>query len=244
MNKSELRQLIRECINNSGIKETTDPREVNVFGYQTNHFDVCPGAQGLYRRIVEENLVDNKDLAIQSAKLHDTLFYMEKVALRGGIKVGPRKYQLRVIDPFDQAVAAGARTGLPAYTREQFLALAQKIATEIMRLAREMGLEQEHNYVANHVRIIKNALAKLSPGRLPGSEEYSSVNFSEMDENEMQGSKRFIYLVMVGNNRGMGPYKVYADKASAEAEAEKLKSESSKMSGPTRAFVQQIEFIG
>ena len=34
MNKSELRQLIRECINNSGIKETTDPREVNVFGYQ------------------------------------------------------------------------------------------------------------------------------------------------------------------------------------------------------------------
>ena len=134
-------------------------------GYQTNHFDVCPGAQGLYRRIVEENLVDDKDLAIQSAKLHDTLFYMEKVALKGGVKVGPRRYQLRVIDPFDQAVAGGARTGLPAYTREQFLALAQKIATEIMRLAREMGLEQEHNYVSNHVRIIKDALAKLSPGR-------------------------------------------------------------------------------
>ena len=150
MKKSELRQLIRECINSSGIRETADPREVNVFGYQTKHFDVCPGAQGLYLRIVEENLVDNKDLAIQSAKLHDTLFYMEKVALKGGVKVGPRRYQLRVIDPFDPAVAAGARTGLPAYTREQFLALAQKIATEIMRLAREMGLEQEHNYVSNH----------------------------------------------------------------------------------------------
>ena len=66
----------------------------------------------------------------------------------------------------------------------------------------------------------------------------SSVN------EEMQGSRRFIYLVMIGNNRGMGPYKVYADKVSAEAEAEKLKSESSMMSGPTRAFVQQIEFIG
>ena len=244
MKKSELRQLIRECINSSGIRETADPREVNVFGYQTKHFDVCPGAQGLYLRIVEENLVDDKDLAIQSAKLHDTLFYMEKVALKGGVKVGPRRYQLRVIDPFDPAVAAGARTGLPAYTREQYLAIAQKIAAEIMRLAREMGLEQEHNYVANHVRIIKNALAKLSPGRLPGSEEYSSVSFSGMDENAMQGSKRFIYLVMVGNNRGMGPYKVYADKASAEAEAEKLKSEPSTMSGPTRAFVQEIEFVG
>ena len=188
MNKSELRQLIRECINNSGIKETTDPREVNVFGYQTNHFDVSPGAQGLYRRIVEENLVDNKDLAIQSAKLHDTLFYMEKVALRGGVKVGPRRYQLRVIDPFDPAVAAGARTGLPAYTREQYLAIAQKIAAEIMRLAREMGLEQEHNYVANHVRIIKNALSKLSPGRLPGSEEYSSVSFSGVSEVSNEGT--------------------------------------------------------
>ena len=178
MKKSELRQLFRECINSSGIRETADPREVNVFGYQTKHFDVCPGAQGLYLRIVEENLVDDKDLAIQSAKLHDTLFYMEKVALKGGVKVGPRRYQLRVIDPFDPAVAAGARTGLPAYTREQYLAIAQKIAAEIMRLAREMGLEQEHNYVANHVRIIKNALAKLSPGRLPGSEEYSSVNLT------------------------------------------------------------------
>ena len=183
MNKSELRQLIRECINNSGIKETTDPREVNVFGYQTNHFDVCPGAQGLYRRIVEENLVDDKDLAIQSAKLHDTLFYMEKVALKGGVKVGPRKYQLRVIDPFDQAVAAGARTGLPAYTREQFLALAQKIATEIMRLAREMGLEQEHNYVSNHVRIIKDALAKLSPGREVSSEALDPVGKEDDDIN-------------------------------------------------------------
>ena len=66
----------------------------------------------------------------------------------------------------------------------------------------------------------------------------SSVN------EEMQGSRRFIYLVMIGNNRGMGPYKVYADKASAEAEAEKLKSEPSTMSGPRRAFVQEIEFVG
>ena len=48
MKKSELRQLIRECINSSGIRETTDPREVNVFGYQTKHFDVCPTSQGLY----------------------------------------------------------------------------------------------------------------------------------------------------------------------------------------------------
>ena len=52
----KLRQLIRET-----IKEQMDPREVNVFGYETQHFDVCPGAQGLYKRIVEENLVQDQD---------------------------------------------------------------------------------------------------------------------------------------------------------------------------------------
>ena len=65
----KLRQLIREA-----IKEQMDPREVNVFGYETQHFDVCPGAQGLYKRIVEENLVQDQDLVIRSAKLHDVYF--------------------------------------------------------------------------------------------------------------------------------------------------------------------------
>ena len=27
--------------------------EVNVFGYQTQHFDICPGAQSLYKAIVD-----------------------------------------------------------------------------------------------------------------------------------------------------------------------------------------------
>ena len=58
----------------------------------------------------------------------------------------------------------------------------------------------------------------------------SSVN------EEMQGSRRFIYLVMIGNNRGMGPYKVYADKASAEAEAEKLKSEQDALKEISKKF--------
>ena len=75
----KLRQLIREA-----IKEHMDPREVNVFGYETQHFDVCPGAQGLYKRIVEENLVQDQDLVIRSAKLHDALFALEKNALNMG----------------------------------------------------------------------------------------------------------------------------------------------------------------
>lgn len=66
-----------------GKKSKMDEAEgqVNVFGYQTKHFDICPGAQGLYKNITDEKL---KDDAIKSAKLHDALFAMEKKALKSG----------------------------------------------------------------------------------------------------------------------------------------------------------------
>ena len=55
--------------------------QVNVFGYQTKHFDVCPGAQSLYKKITDEKL---KDDAVESAKLQDALFALEKKALKSG----------------------------------------------------------------------------------------------------------------------------------------------------------------
>ena len=58
--------------------------EVKVYGYQTQHFDICPGAQSLYKKIVSENLVDDEDLVIRSAKMHDALFSLEKNALKRG----------------------------------------------------------------------------------------------------------------------------------------------------------------
>jgi hypothetical protein len=58
--------------------------EVEVYGYQTQHFDICPGAESLYKRIVEEKLVDDEDLVKRSAKLHDALFALEKNALERG----------------------------------------------------------------------------------------------------------------------------------------------------------------
>ena len=66
-----------------GKKAKMDEAEgqVNVFGYQTKHFDICPGAQSLYKKITDEKL---KDDAIKSAKLQDALFAMEKRALKSG----------------------------------------------------------------------------------------------------------------------------------------------------------------
>ena len=99
MKTKELRNLIRKTIREVsedaamkksalgmamyGKKAKMDEAEgqVNVFGYQTKHFDICPGAQGLYKKITDEKL---KEDAIKSAKLHDALLAMEKQALKSG----------------------------------------------------------------------------------------------------------------------------------------------------------------
>ena len=102
--------------------------EVNVFGYQTQHFDICPSAYALYKKIVDENLVDDKDLVIRVAKLLDTLFYMEKIAKEN-----------------------------PNMVTDSFISIAQNTADLIMSAdVEKMNLEQEHGFVQNHVDIIKD----------------------------------------------------------------------------------------
>jgi len=49
-----------------------DTGELMVGDYQTRHFDMCPGATALYKKI------DHDELAVRTAKLQDVLFYMEK----------------------------------------------------------------------------------------------------------------------------------------------------------------------
>ena len=104
--------------------------EVNVFGYQTQHFDICPSAYALYKKIVDENLVDDKDLVIRVAKLHDNLFYLEKMAIEKKIEV-----------------------------TSDLVDMAQNTADLIMSAAKEkMNLEKEHNYVQGHVDTIKDLM--------------------------------------------------------------------------------------
>ena len=87
MKKGQLRNLIRETIKeiseDDAMKKSAlgmamygkkskmneEEGEVNVFGYQTQHFDICPGAQSLYKAIVDgEHGKQDKDLVIRVAK--------------------------------------------------------------------------------------------------------------------------------------------------------------------------------
>lgn len=61
----------------------TDPAlELKVGDYQTKHFHMCPVAKALYMDIKDK--VEDMDLAMRSAKIQDTLFYLEEKALQDG----------------------------------------------------------------------------------------------------------------------------------------------------------------
>ena len=60
-----------------------DKYNVNVFGYQTKYYKICPGAKSFMEKVVSGDYGDvNKDEAIRLAKLHDILFLYEIKALK------------------------------------------------------------------------------------------------------------------------------------------------------------------
>ena len=54
---------------------------INIFGYQTEHFDICKSAVILYEKLKEHE--DAKELIVSSAKELDHLFEMEKQVVNG-----------------------------------------------------------------------------------------------------------------------------------------------------------------
>ena len=115
-----------------------DNKGFDIFGYKTKDFDICPGAESLYKRIVDEEELpitkgkmtdDEIEMVRQSAELQDLLFAREKRAL----SIGAGKSDVQA---------------------------AESLAKKIMTLAKKMGLEKEHGYVQGHVDKIKSKMIK------------------------------------------------------------------------------------
>ena len=65
-----------------------------------------------------------------------------------------------------------------------------------------------------------------------------------LKEEEYPNSAPRVYVVMLGNKGGpVGPYRVYADKSTAEAEAAQQKENSKQLGSDIRAFVQDLAYI-
>ena len=109
--------------------------ELNVYGYQTNHFDICPGAQTLFKDILRGEFTDGvpsakeQDKIVELAKLHDILFKLEKIALNS-------QDDAKVV--FDKVI---------------------ETASDIYELATEIGLDKnvDLRYIQGHVERVNDA---------------------------------------------------------------------------------------
>ena len=170
-NKKETIMNLKSLIQQT-IKEvlSENERETKVGNYETKYFHMCPGAKGLFDGI--ESKVKNMDIAERSAMLQDALFFIEKHILEDD------------------------ETGSP----EGYMLVANNLATNIMAMAKMMGLEKEHHYIQGHIDTIKKALSgedtKSTADKLGESlslflEKNTPTNPSKWSYYKSQAKKKF-----------------------------------------------------
>ncbi len=132
-----------------------DKYNVNVFGYQTKHYKICPGAKAFMQKVVDGEFgkVDKQE-TIRLAKLHDLLFMYEIKALK------------------DSEYAAN------------ILTQAEYVAGEIERQVQDMGLPvDEVDYLEAHIEKISDAASETDYVKRRRNDDYSeSANEGEGDD--------------------------------------------------------------
>ena len=122
-----------------GLEEAeraADKFNVNVFGYQTKYYKVCPGAKAFMDKVVAVDYGDmsqRQNEVIRIAKLHDLLFIRELKALKD-----------------------------PVYA-SQVIPQAEYIVEEIKDNVKILGMPlADVGYLDNHIEIIKDAAKKVN----------------------------------------------------------------------------------
>ena len=120
----------------AGIEEQVDKFNVDVFGYKTKYYKVCPGAKAFMDKVMNGaygDMSQKQNEVIRIAKLHDLLFIRELRALKDP------NYAMSVIPQ------------------------AEYIAEEIKDNVHFLGIPvADVDYVDNHVEIIRDAAKKIN----------------------------------------------------------------------------------
>jgi len=140
--QQELNKELEKTIDlkkDAGIEEAeraADKFNVNVFGYQTKYYKVCPGAKAFMDKVMAGGYGDmsqKQNEVIRIAKLHDLLFIRELRALKD-----------------------------PNYAKS-VISEAEYIAEEIKDNVQLLGIPvADVDYVDNHIEIIKDAAKKVN----------------------------------------------------------------------------------
>ena len=130
-------------------ERAADKFNVNVFGYQTKYYKVCPGAKAFMDKVVAGDYGDmsqRQNEVIRIAKLHDLLFIREIKALKD-----------------------------PVYA-SQVIPQAEYIVEEIKDNVKILGMPlADVGYLDNHIEIIKDAAKKVNEVEKPSVDVTSSV---------------------------------------------------------------------
>ena len=118
------------------LHENVDPFNVDVFGYKTKYFKVCPGAKAFMDKVIAGDYGDmsqRQNEIIRIAKLHDLLFIRELKALKD-----------------------------PVYA-SKIVPQAEDIVEEIKDNVQLLGMPiADVVYLDNHIEIIKDAGKKVN----------------------------------------------------------------------------------
>ena len=118
-------------------KEAVDIHNVNVFGYETKYFKVCPAAKAFMDKVVAGgygDMSERKNEIIRIAKLHDLLFMRELRALKDP------NYAKKIVTSGE----------------------VEYIADEIKDNSIDLGIPKaDLDYVDNHVNIIFDAAGRI-----------------------------------------------------------------------------------
>ena len=137
-----------------GLEEQVDKFNLDVFGYETKYFKVCPGAKTFMDKVMAKGYgdkSDDKEKVIRLAKLHDLLFIRELKALKD-----------------------------PEYAAD-VLSTAKLIAAEIKGDVDSLDIPIEDvSYIDNHIEIIKDQ-AKKADSRITEGHGLSQKDIDVLD---------------------------------------------------------------
>ena len=157
-------------------KEAVDIHNVNVFGYETKYFKVCPAAKAFMDKVVAGeygDMSERKNEIIRIAKLHDLLFMRELRALKDP------NYAKKIVTSGE----------------------VEYIADEIKDNSVDLGIPRaDLDYVDNHVNIIFDAAGRidenLNEGHGLGQKDLDTIESlrNQIEQGSLDSKKKDEYV--------------------------------------------------
>jgi hypothetical protein len=158
------------------LKEAVDIHNVDVFGYETKYFKVCPAAKAFMDKVVDGeygDMSERKNEIIRIAKLHDLLFLRELKALKDP------NYAKKIVTSGE----------------------VEYIADEIKDNSENLGIPRaDLDYIDNHVNIIFDAAGRidenLNEGHGLGQKDLDTIESlrNQIEQGSLDGKKRDEYV--------------------------------------------------